>query len=439
MLNYLKGTNNQILIINLLFITIPLAYIFGSLFVNLNLFLIIILSLIFYKRKIFDIKFLLVDKFVILFFLYSSIVGILNTIEIYNDDNVTNDITIFLKTFLYFRYILIYFVLRFLADNNILKFKWFFYTCAFLCLYVCAEIFYQFLFGQDFFGNKISPIQRKLSGPFGNEWVAGGYLLRFSFFGIFAIAIFSNFKNNVAKNLIISSMVLIFLIGILLSGNRIPFVFFIIGISLIMLFEKKTRKFLPIILFITSIIFYVSFKSKQEVRANYLELFSSVKIISYKMYALAAGHELNYWRYNMPVIFHEWESFYDTWQMNKYFGGGIRSFRLNCPKRENIEIDERITCNTHPHNYYLEIMTDLGLLGLIIILFVFTSAFVGPFYKKYVSKEIDNNLLIIPFLFAFFVEVFPLKSTGSFFTTNVSSIIFLYMAILISLSRKKQT
>ena len=84
-------------------------------------------------------------------------------------------------------------------------------------------------------------------------------------------------------------------------------------------------------------------------------------------------------------------------------------------------------------------MTDLGLLGLIIILFVFTSAFIGPFYKKYVSKEIDNNLLIIPFLFAFFVEVFPLKSTGSFFTTNVSSIIFLYMAILISLSRKKQT
>ena len=112
MLNYLKGANNQILIINLLFITIPLAYIFGSLFVNLNLFLIIIFSLIFYKRKIFDIKFLLVDKFVILFFLYSSIVGILNTIEIYNDDNVTNDITIFLKTFLYFRYILIYFCFK---------------------------------------------------------------------------------------------------------------------------------------------------------------------------------------------------------------------------------------------------------------------------------------------------------------------------------------
>ncbi len=438
MLNYFKGINNQILIINALFILIPLAYIFGSLFVNLNLLLIIIFSLIFYKRKIFEIKFLLIDKLVILFFLYSLIIGIFNTIKIYTDHDITNDTTIFLKSLLYFRYLFIYFVLRFLSDNNILKLKWFFYTCAFLCLYVCAEIFYQFLFGQDFFGNRISPIQRKLSGPFGNEWVAGGYLLRFSFFGIFAIAIFSNFKNNFIKYLIISLIFLIYFLGILLSGNRIPFVFFIIGVFLIMLFEKKTRKFIPIIIFITSIIFYVGFKSKQELRANYLELFSSVKIISYKMYALAAGHELTYWRYNMPVIFHEWESFYDTWQMNKYFGGGIRSFRLNCPKRENIEIDERITCNTHPHNYYLEIMTDLGLFGLILILFVFTTAFTRPFYKKYVSKEINNNLLIIPFLFAFFVEVFPLKSTGSFFTTNVSSIIFFYMAILISLSKKKQ-
>ena len=39
----------------------------------------------------------------------------------------------------------------------------------------------------------------------------------------------------------------------------------------------------------------------------------------------------------MPGHFHEFETFYDTWLMNKYIGGGLRSFRLNCPKRPNVE------------------------------------------------------------------------------------------------------
>ena len=35
-----------------------------------------------------------------------------------------------------------------------------------------------------------------------------------------------------------------------------------------------------------------------------------------------------------------------------------------------------------------------------------------------------------------FLEVFPLKSTGSFFTTNNATVIFLLLAIIISLSYK---
>ena len=45
--------------------------------------------------------------------------------------------------------------------------------------------------------------------------------------------------------------------------------------------------------------------------------------------------------------------------MNKYIGGGIKSFRHNCPKRKILIHNERTTCNMHPHNYYLEILTDI--------------------------------------------------------------------------------
>ena len=47
----------------------------------------------------------------------------------------------------------------------------------------------------------------------------------------------------------------------------------------------------------------------------------------------------------------------------------------------------------------------------------------------------DNNL-IFPFVLLFFAEIFPLKTSGSFFTTGSATFIFFIMAIIVSLSKK---
>ena len=53
---------------------------------------------------------------------------------------------------------------------------------------------------------------------------------------------------------------------------------------------------------------------------------------------------------------------YDTWLMNKYIGGGVRSFRLIALIGLTfIPMKER--SHTHPHNYYLEILPDIGFLA----------------------------------------------------------------------------
>ena len=49
----------------------------------------------------------------------------------------------------------------------------------------------------------------------------------------------------------------------------------------------------------------------------------------------------------MNSYFHEFKTFYGTWLMNKYIGGGVKSFRINCWERQNIKVGERTTCNTH--------------------------------------------------------------------------------------------
>ena len=93
----------------------------------------------------------------------------------------------------------------------------------------------------------------------------------------------------------------------------------------------------------------------------------------------------------------------------------------------------------HPHNYYLEILTDTGLIGLLIMSCIFLNTLYLSFYKKYfLSSKLSSNNIITPFIFLFFIEVFPLKSSGSFFTTGNSTYFFLILAILIGIIRKEQ-
>ena len=94
-------------------------------------------------------------------------------------------------------------------------------------------------------------------------------------------------------------------------------------------------------------------------------------------------------------------------------------------------------CNMHPHNYYLEILTETGIFGLGIISLTFLIVIYNSIIKKYFLKpyQKDSNLLI-PFMFLLLVEVFPIKSSGSFFTTGNATYLYLIIAITIGLSIK---
>ena len=91
----------------------------------------------------------------------------------------------------------------------------------------------------------------------------------------------------------------------------------------------------------------------------------------------------------------------------------------------------------HPHNYYLEILTETGVFGFSIISLVFIIIIYLTLVKKYFLKSsLNNNHIIIPFIFLFIAEIFPIKSTGSFFTTGNTTYLFLIIGIMIGLARK---
>ena len=140
----------------------------------------------------------------------------------------------------------------------------------------------------------------------------------------------------------------------------------------------------------------------------------------------------------MPQYLKEFSTFYNTWLLNKYIGGGIKNFRYYCHKRDNIDTSSDFICNMHPHNYYLEILTETGLVGFFVLSLIFLNVVYISFIKKYFAESLlRHNHLITPFIFLFLVEIFPIKSSGSFFTTGNTTYLFLIMAIIVAFSRKQ--
>lgn len=85
-------------------------------------------------------------------------------------------------------------------------------------MFVSLDIFFQLIFNYDIFG--FEPIHpRKLSGPFGPELIAGSYLQKFYLFFIPLILFFS-FKKK--YNFVILIFIILNLIAIIFSGNRMP-------------------------------------------------------------------------------------------------------------------------------------------------------------------------------------------------------------------------
>ena len=129
----------------------------------------------------------------------------------------------------------------------------------------------------------------------------------------------------------------------------------------------------------------------------------------------------------------EIESGIFTWQESKLFGGGIKSFKWVC---ENIDRTKmlhlvtkrgRVNCNNHPHNYYIQLAAELGIIGLLIFIVLSAVIIIKFFSCLYQAKQNHKfNKLLLVFFIVFLNEIFPFRTSGSFFTTtNAFSIFFI--------------
>ena len=161
---------------------------------------------------------------------------------------------------------------------------------------------------------------------------------------------------------------------------------------------------------------------------------SDEKSLSQKTYFLKTEYKSFYRKLFLASLY--------TWKQNKIFGNGIRSFYTDCHKLAgpyiNIDEDEQfnkinLSCSNHPHNYYFQILTTTGIVGLFIMLSIGLLFVVFTFKNfKFIKKFDMTNIILLSAVLSFFLEMFPIKSTGSFYTTNNATYIILIGSIVLS-------
>ena len=439
----LKRKRIQEIYFNFLLIITPVCCLLGNLSINVLIFFILLGGLFFFKTRLFKINLKENNLYIItLFFVFIILSTFFNLLQ--NGEHED-----YIKSIFFLKYFLLILAVNFLLREGIINLKYLLLSSFICSMFVASEVIFQY------FINKKEVVYN--STIFGEENIAGGYIQRFGVLGVLSLIIF--FKNKKPWfNFFTLFLFLFYILAVILSGNRMPLIMFLLSLLLFGFFLKNFR--IPILMsflilsVVGSIFWSLVDRDKNLIKNRYLSFYNNaVNIIPNVVLELSKGDYpelqnkkdepfVEYWHKgerdqyeiipsgSMHVIVYI--TAIDLWKDSKLIGSGIKSFRVNC--LDKLHLPNRV-CSNHPHNYYLEIMNDSGLIGF--ALFVFAAILLLWKNLKLLNQRNvhENKVLfsiILSVLISFFVEIFPLRSAGSFFSTSSGFYIFLLFSILFS-------
>ena len=328
-------------------------------------------------------------------------------------------------------------LLVFFFKKNLNLYKLFYLVSIFCLLFLFFDSLVQYLFNYNIFSDHKINISR-ISSLFGDKLIMGSYVARLLPI-IIGLSFIINLKQRENINLI---TLIIGGILVILSGERTAFFYYLIlTFFYFFLFNKKIVYFFLICILLISLMFNINNSHLTRIfkyTKTQIEQTSSVYSYRHQLHFLTA---LNL--------------FYD----NKFFGQGIKSFRNLCGQdkyaqsiKKKITLDLEKTspndnnyatisefpngCNTHPHNIYLEFLSELGVLGftLFIAIFFYVSFKLFYFLKLFfMKKKLQNYQYASAFmLLAVFSSMFPFVTSGSYFNNWIIFISYIPIAFYLS-------
>jgi O-antigen ligase len=416
---------NKNKILSLLFYIFPIMMLCSSGYITayITIFTIFCLYYFFYNKI--KIKISTLDYVIIIFFLSSITSTLINFKEI--GEFLT------LKSILDIRFAIFFFITRIIIQYKIVCIKTFSLIAFLSVIFLSLNIFSQHIIGFDIFGHE--PFDGRYNGLFESEAIAGSYIQKFFIISIIFIFFSKNNKKN--KSLFIIMTIISFGLGILMSLDRMPFIIYLFILTILIFIFKEFRKTFAFGLFLLLIIFKILTNNYSVITSRYSTLVNKFELIEIKKLFLKKNFSNDELSDNFFIKSHDVNNYLRLYQASyeiflKYpiFGSGIKSFSKECNK---LEIkDKELICLTHPHNIYLEIIVNQGIVGLLTFLCFIYLLLKNFFIKLYFKKNIKEYVLNVFFLTIIISELIPIRSYGSIFQTVNGSLFWFLLAFISS-------
>ena len=268
------------------------------------------------------------------------------------------------------KFFFVYLALEILIKNNKINLDYFFIVCLFLICFVSLDLILQFFYGKNILGYE--PWEGRITGLFEHEAIAGAFLQKLFLFSIIGSLLI--FNNRSKKSYFFSFFVLLIIfIASFVASNRISFlILFSVSIILIIFFSILRSKLIFALVFSIPIFIYL-YQSDEQTYIKYsgfvnkvVQLTNISKVSEEKKENLSI--DVSSESRTLPNHGKIFLTAFKSFNNNKILGNGLKSFRYEC---KNYLKQKNTICSTHPHNYHLEVLHDTGLVGFVIILFLF--------------------------------------------------------------------
>ena len=402
----------------------------------------------------------------------------------------------FVTSFAYLRIILFIFALSFFfREFNNLK-KYFLYSFLIFILILSIDSYYQFFIGHNLLGAQLMDSARITS--FFPKQIMGSYVSRMLPLAI-GICFLLNFKNKINLAIIFISSILI-----ILSGERLAFIYLFMFILFYLTLEFNKKDFLYFVSLFLILFTFLFFYNSKNIDRIFLHTFHQFNEKKNNVTFLSYRHILHF------------ETAYNMFLDKKLTGHGLKSFRYLCdnqkysvnykiikdikeigaevksPKDAVINFSNHIInnvlrsfvfvksddqeliypvqqthvfypvvnngsyvkknevifytyefpngCNTHPHNIYLQFLSELGFLGFALFALIFIYIFFNLLlllYNNFKKNISTKEKCLASILFGSFLSMFPLFPSGNYFNNWLLIITYLPIGFYFSLRQKK--
>ena len=385
----------------------------------------------------------------------------------------------------FFRLIFFALLLSYIFQNKEYKF---FTLYIFIILYslLFADVIFQVLYGFNILGYQLNI--NRVSGIFGDELILGSFVSRT--YGIFIFLLFNvSPKNKIFLFLYTSTICLIMIV--LSSERTALAIYLIIVFFALFYLSNKIRLLFILVIILSLIVGFVTNKNsysriidhtyKQITENDSLNLFSFRHqlhfVTAYEIFKdqifLGAGIKSfrnlcskDKYEKKIHEVIEAQDYLYFVAEADGYYYEAadvikikyvnltqltsrdsvkktlhipinvdrnyILTFKNNGEKfskgdRLFLKYEYQNGCNTHPHNFFIQFLSELGIIGALFFLIIYLKITIYLIKKIFLQPIKDTNYLLIAI---FFATLFPLLPSGNFFNNYLSILTFLPLGFM---------